>query len=296
MTRLIVSIVLLILALSVAQVGIAVAVGRAQPNGHIGFVELEIIAGRAHTALIDARAGKRFVPAFAAAWKNDAFWSPDGTRLGFNASVFGSEQAEYFAVPFYGGPARQLSITRAGRDTFATWSPDGRYLASAAPDGLRIINVSTGEDRRLTPGRSTIGWPAWSPDSTQIVFTAGQYGSFNLLVADLNTGGIRLLTDDFMSSEIAPVWSPDGQHIAYIAGSDNDFDIYIVDINGQTPRLLVRTQRVHEHRLAWLHKGTHLRTQGLDYIRSQNCTYDIDIATAAVQLVDCSGEWINWQP
>ena len=62
---------------------------------------------------------------------NMPIWSPDGSWLGFLASVEG--RAQIFALPMSGGEARQVTSSPTGVQTYS-WRPDGRGFAYAALD------------------------------------------------------------------------------------------------------------------------------------------------------------------
>src|SRR5262249_8015904 len=58
-------------------------------------------------------------------------WSPDGTRLGFLASVDAKQQL--FVIPVTGGEASQITKVPAGVQQYA-WRPDSKEIAFVAQD------------------------------------------------------------------------------------------------------------------------------------------------------------------
>jgi hypothetical protein len=106
-------------------------------------------------------------------------WSPDGTRLSFEAG------RAIFVVPPLGGPAKLLvapprpgalvnaegSLGDAG-PSYLAWSPDGRRIAYALGRGIEVRALEGGVPT-LIP---TVAQPhslAWSPDGSRLAFVLG---------------------------------------------------------------------------------------------------------------------------
>lgn len=106
-------------------------------------------------------------------------FNPDGDELvvGFGA-WFVSRSTDTGAI--YRVTANGSSYTNLtdwkNNAGFPTWSPDGSAivyrlwnLESGAPQGLQLLNFTTGETTKLTHGWDNT--PGWSPDGERIVFT-----------------------------------------------------------------------------------------------------------------------------
>jgi dipeptidyl aminopeptidase/acylaminoacyl peptidase len=184
-------------------------------------------------------------------------WSPDGTMLAFTSSRDGGA-TQVFVLPVgIGGEARKLTDLKEDV-TRLEWSPDSTRLVfqgrvrdeayeevddkKRAPRRLTTIqykldNEGWTVDRRnhlfvvpadgssdpeqLTDGNFEDTSPAWSPDSSKIVFASArhddwditQYRDLYVIEAD-GSGEPKLLTATDGTCE-APSWSPDGSTIAF---------------------------------------------------------------------------------
>jgi eukaryotic-like serine/threonine-protein kinase len=130
-------------------------------------------------------------------------WSPDGRFIAFVREL--ASGAKYFVVPAIGGPEHELaethdpaSIIRYLTRPLEAWSPDGKWLAlslkptAAEPFSLTLLNVETGETRRLTrPPEQSFGdaGPAFSPKADALVFgRTSTYGISDLHLLSLEHG------------------------------------------------------------------------------------------------------------
>lgn len=157
-------------------------------------------------------------------------WSPDGKRLAFLAGHVGvavtASNLFLYVVNADGSALQRLGrCGNCGGDDFS-WSPDGRRIVLAADDGLRIVDVVTGAQRRL----GSLGQnPAWSPDGSRIAYTSGNQV---LMIARDGSGLQRTAAVGEAVQDVA--WSPDGTRIAF----DGVDKIYVVGADGSNLRLL----------------------------------------------------------
>lgn len=137
-------------------------------------------------------------------------WSPDGSQVAFLRSA-ANGPAQVWLLPADGGEPEQVTSLPLGAGR-PVWSPDGTRIAFAAPvdpvapeghdergrtrrapepvltyrldyrvDGaglmtvrthLYVIAIADGSCQQVTSGNWHAGQPEWSPDGTQLAFTA----------------------------------------------------------------------------------------------------------------------------
>lgn len=157
------------------------------------------------------------------------------------------------------------------------WSPDGTYVAlpcnefseAGATEQIYVINVETGESRRLTSFVGANTWPVWSPDSKRIMYVQvppkywwspyisdSNEGS-DIWVVDIDGSNGKQLTDIPKNWEVGD-WNPDGSKIAYLSwqsGSEEN-EIRLMNEDGSDIKLLAKAERVTGHR--WSPDGSKL--------------------------------------
>jgi len=154
-------------------------------------------------------------------------WSRDGRWLAFGAgSFFGrrtSQPAQIMIMRPDGADAHAVTMG-PGNAGFPSWSPDGTEIVyrfwtdNEQGEGLRIVDVATGNSRVLTTEYDTL--PAWSPQGDQIMFTryAGderfRYDEFDIYAIRPDGTGLERLTDS-EGNDAHSFWSPDGNYILW---------------------------------------------------------------------------------
>lgn len=222
-------------------------------------------------------------------------WSPDGKRLAFISDRDGKRQI-YLASPTGGEPVQLTSID-TGVNALR-WSPDGQSIAytSAGPEDkarkdrrdkygdfeivkgdytmvhLWVIKVPAEVHEKpvaqqMTQGiQFTISQFAWSPDSSQIAFSATR--DPDLSSGDTSDLWVVRLTDRFVRKVVDtpgpdnnPVWSPDGRQIAFETSAGKQFHYYtntqigVVSADGGKPRIASGTFDEHSRIVDWAPEG-----------------------------------------
>ncbi|HKP85666.1 MAG TPA: PDZ domain-containing protein, partial [Blastocatellia bacterium] len=168
--------------------------------------------------------------------------SPSGARALFGA------RGEVFTVPAKKGEVRNLTNTSGGRELFPAWSPDGKWVAYFSDRTgeyelyIRAQDGSGEEKRITTDGQAFRSGPAWSPDSTKILFAEK---TFKLFYVDINGGKPVMVDQSNVFAINSYDWSPDSKWVAYAKPGDNGFPaihLYSLDqqktfpvSNGMTP-------------------------------------------------------------
>jgi Tol biopolymer transport system component len=178
----------------------------------------------------------------------DATFSPDGSEVVYSWSGPKEENIDLYIQRIDEASPHRLT-TDPGRDEFATWSPDGRWIAFRR--NLRevmIVSPLGGHERRLGTGDSE--YLSWVPDGSAVIVPKQRTGSdqYDLETITLATGERHTMTLAGQSvSGFEPFrFSPDGRHFAYCArpepGSENE--IYMRGAQGGPAIQITHTHRV----------------------------------------------------
>lgn len=171
-------------------------------------------------------------------------WSPDGQRIAFQSTAFGSGSGNIVAVDIYAinlDGSNQVRLTNdPGDDLGPKWSPDGSRIAfSSSRDGdeeIYVMNADGSNPRRLTHNPGLDQQPDWSPDATRIAFTSDRDANpdvdgRDIYVMNAADGlGLLRLTDD-PAGDYGPAWSPDGARIAF-GSVRNGFGLFVMHADG----------------------------------------------------------------
>ena len=116
------------------------------------------------------------------------------------------------------------------------------YVAETGPKNARVKRIalmdSDGSNHRyLTPGRTTVVSPRFSPRGDRLVYTSYIGRKPRVILLDVASGMERLLVPGNVIT-FAPRFSPDGGSIVFSMASGGNTDIYIVSAYGGEPRRL----------------------------------------------------------
>lgn len=194
-------------------------------------------------------------------WTSDAsdlVYSADGNLWRVNAS--GGEPRE---IPF----TAELSI-RQRRQTLPqarmpepgqqspargfmgmTLAPDGRHIGALALGKFWVIPVDGGQPRAVADvpfGASSL---AWSPDTTEVAWSAGVADHEDLFATNVATGATRRVTA-LAGAERNPTYSPDGRYLAFVHAKDKGV-LRLVDARAADIADVAQTRDLGEIGLNW---------------------------------------------
>lgn len=163
------------------------------------------------------------------------------------------------------------------------WSPDGKYVAlpsielseAGAVQQIFVINMETGESKKLTSFVGANAWPKWSYDSKKIMYLRmqpeywwspyipdGQNG-FDIWMVNLDGSNEKQLTNISNNSEEG--WlSPDGSKVIYsswkkaflAADETQEIEICIMNEDGNDRKLLTKVKAGGIDQMGWSPDGS----------------------------------------
>ena len=147
----------------------------------------------------------------------DAVFMPDGrSLLGLSDE---SGELEFTRIPA-NGVGNDTPLSRGGRILRfeGVPSPDGKWVAFDDNDNhLWLLDVGTGETRRISENQEGIGDFSWSPDSRWLAFSMAATNTFRLIklydVQERRT--VQVTSDRVNSYSIA--WDPRGEFLYFLS-------------------------------------------------------------------------------
>ena len=144
--------------------------------------------------------------------------SPDGKRAAFTA------RGDIFTVPAKEGSIRDLTETSGILEQYATWSPDGQWIAYVSDRTgeyqvyIRPQNGS-GKETQITTDNKVFLLPlVWSPDSKKLLYADKSLRLFYIDIQDKKP----VLIDQGHYADVTDYrWSPDSQWIVYAKQAEN---------------------------------------------------------------------------
>ena len=194
-------------------------------------------------------------------------WSPDGTRLLFQAG------SAIWSAPARGGAPTRVTIHEGDRSVASpVWSPDGKQMAFSASDGIYLRPNGAGGERKLADTASA-GWAhalQWSPDGTRLAYVSGAraftFGegatgppeTSTINVVNVASGDMTQVTTG-QWLDVSPAWTPDGQALLFVSNRGGGRDVYRVRLEGAGGSAPERiTNGLNAHTISLSHDGRQL--------------------------------------
>ena len=177
--------------------------------------------------------------------------SPDGSRILFFSDrgiEHGPQElpGRLYVMDADGGNVESITETPLTSTFGGDWSPDGGAILFARDfDGdidLVLLDLETGEERRLPGTSAAESAGRFSPDGARIAFNAsGKDDEARIVVMNVDGGERREITRG--GQHHSPRWSPDGRWLMFTgaASGETQFDIMMVSAEGGQVRSLVAT-------------------------------------------------------
>lgn len=213
-------------------------------------------------------------------------WSPDGQQI-----AFVSNRSDLYTI--YVMEADGRAIHRLVDDGYyaysPAWSRDGRFIAYITTQfpvshEVMLVDLQTGQARRLTDNRENENSVDWSPDGQQLMvdYATGTSKFAHIFKLDVQTGDRQPL---FVTANIerSPSWSPDGRYVLYMADGEHP-GIYLWDVaHSESRPLLLFAQDVYIANVNWSSDGRYIIYTTLT--SNENHIFRLDVATC-LQLPD----------
>lgn len=179
-------------------------------------------------------------------------WSPDGTRLVFQAGhaeyedQAGAPPNALYVVPALGGLPRRLVANDSASAFAPEWSPDGTRIAFVSGSGVYGSRISLVDASGETPpvalaDARLASALRWSPDGSMIAYVVGN-PRFALGTAHLGNDGpssIHVLTladkrthviTDSSALNASPNWTRDGRSLLFVSNREGSRDVYRIGV------------------------------------------------------------------
>jgi len=186
-------------------------------------------------------------------------WSPDGTRLAFQAApttMIRDSRSDIYIVTIADKSLTKIT-TKPEAGSAPAWSPDGKTIAftvlpqshTARPDSIMdreigndhliLYDVASAKAKDTYDPKMDIsaGNPRWTPDGSRVLFTTGERAWAAVYAYDVASNKLNRIVGKVLIGN--PSLSKDGRLAAYTLGtSDAPAEVHVSDLSFASPRKL----------------------------------------------------------
>lgn len=158
-------------------------------------------------------------------------FSPNGEWIAYGTDRGGNEREGFYLITPDGTRERELLAPSDAFRSFGGFSPDGNRIAYATTGrtgrdfDIHVLDVASGEDRRVFTGEWGFFVAAWRPDGGALLLseTRGEDGN-DVHLLDLATGELdTLFAPEVSAGHSGFAWTPDGSGFYLATDQDRDF-------------------------------------------------------------------------
>jgi len=191
-------------------------------------------------------------------------------------------------------------LTRGDRRIqFAHPSPDGRLIAlwdQVAREDVVVLEVATGQERRLTDDEALDRGAVFSPDGEQIAFYSNRGGTWAVWTMRLDgSGRVKVIEQ---AGWTPPRWSPDGRRLSVYDLETDRFNLVTLDERGAgADREVVLAQAGPDtwlNQFGWSPDGASLLIgiEDRETWQAEHFLYDID--RGELTAVETGADHVRW--
>jgi dipeptidyl aminopeptidase/acylaminoacyl peptidase len=158
-------------------------------------------------------------------------WSPAGDWIVYGTDRGGNEREGFYLISPDGKQERELLAPSEAFRQFGGFTRDGRRMAYATTErngrdfDIHLLDVATGQDRRIFEGRMGLYAVSWRPDGGAVLFSEARGEDANdIYLFDVATSKLDTL---FQPKDRASYggfsWTPDGQRFFLTTNQDREY-------------------------------------------------------------------------